>query len=46
LPGGADVVFDYANPAASIVGKQDRSARDKIASLVAGMGETFQTPVL
>jgi methyltransferase (TIGR00027 family) len=43
LPGGAEVVFDYRNPVTSHVTKQDRSARDKIGALTAGMGETSQT---
>jgi methyltransferase (TIGR00027 family) len=42
LPGGAHVVFDYANPPASIVEPGHRAAHEALAARVAELGETFR----
>lgn len=42
LPGGADVVFDYVNPAASIPAA-GRTAHQALAARVAAAGERFQS---
>lgn len=42
LPGGADVVFDYVNPTASIVEAGHRAAHEALAARVAELGETIQ----
>jgi methyltransferase (TIGR00027 family) len=43
LPGGAHVVFDYANPPASIREQQGRAAHDELAARVAAVGEAFKS---
>jgi methyltransferase (TIGR00027 family) len=42
LPGGAEVVFDYVNPATSISAAAGRTAHQALASRVAAVGERFQ----
>jgi methyltransferase (TIGR00027 family) len=42
LPGGADVVFDYVNPAASIE-PAGRAAHQALAARVAALGETIRS---
>ena len=42
LPGGADVVFDYVNPAASIA-PASRAAHQALAERVASVGESLQS---
>jgi methyltransferase (TIGR00027 family) len=42
LPGGAEVVFDYVNPAASIA-PAGRAAHQALAERVAGFGERIQS---
>ena len=42
LPGGAEVVFDYANPAGSVA-SDGRAAHQALAAHVAAAGETFQS---
>jgi len=42
LKGGADVVFDYGNPAASVV-PASRAANEALAERVAASGESFQS---
>jgi methyltransferase (TIGR00027 family) len=42
LPGGAELVFDYANPAAAIA-SGGRAAHLALAARVAASGETFQS---
>jgi methyltransferase (TIGR00027 family) len=42
LPGGADVVFDYVNPAASVA-PVGRAAHQALATRVAALGETFRS---
>jgi methyltransferase (TIGR00027 family) len=42
LPGGADVVFDYVNPAASVA-PAGRAAHQALAARVAARGETFRS---
>jgi methyltransferase (TIGR00027 family) len=41
LPGGADVVFDYVNPAGSVA-PAGRIAHQALATRVAALGETFK----
>jgi methyltransferase (TIGR00027 family) len=43
LPGGAEVVFDYVNPAASISAATGRAAHQALAARVAAVGERFQS---
>jgi methyltransferase (TIGR00027 family) len=43
LPGGAEVVFDYVNPATSIVAAAGRAAHQALAKRVAAAGERFQS---
>jgi methyltransferase (TIGR00027 family) len=42
LPGGAEVVFDYVNPAASVA-PAGRAAHQGLAERVASLGERFQS---
>ena len=42
LPGGGEVVFDYANPAASVA-PASRAANQALAERVAASGERFQS---
>jgi methyltransferase (TIGR00027 family) len=42
LPGGAHVVFDYVNPATSMVEPGRRAAHEALAARVAALGETLQ----
>jgi len=42
LPGGAEVVFDYANPARTVA-SDGRAAHQALADHVAAAGETFQS---
>jgi methyltransferase (TIGR00027 family) len=42
LPGGAHVVFDYINPAASMATPERRAAHQALAERVAALGETLQ----
>jgi len=42
LPGGAQVVFDYVNPAASMATRERRAAHQALAERVAALGETLQ----
>jgi O-methyltransferase involved in polyketide biosynthesis len=42
-PGGAQIVFDYANPAASIPDARLRQAQEKLAAMVAAEGEPFRS---
>jgi methyltransferase (TIGR00027 family) len=42
LPGGAHVVFDYVNPAASIMEAGSRAAHEALAARVAAIGEALQ----
>jgi methyltransferase (TIGR00027 family) len=42
LPGGSEVVFDYGNPAASVV-PASRAANEALAERVAAAGERFQS---
>jgi methyltransferase (TIGR00027 family) len=42
LPGGAEVVFDYVNPATSISAAAGRTAHQALAARVAAVGERFQ----
>jgi methyltransferase (TIGR00027 family) len=42
LPGGAEVVFDYVNPANSVA-PAGRAAHQALAERVASLGETFQS---
>jgi methyltransferase (TIGR00027 family) len=42
LPGGAEVVFDYVNPATSIPAAAGRTAHQALAARVAAVGERFQ----
>jgi methyltransferase (TIGR00027 family) len=43
LPGGAEVVFDYVNPATSIPAVAGRAAHQALAGRVAAIGERFQS---
>ena len=43
LPGGAEVVFDYVNPATSISAAAGRAAHQALAARVAAAGERFQS---
>jgi methyltransferase (TIGR00027 family) len=43
LPGGAEVVFDYVNPATSISAAAGRTAHQALAARVAAVGERFQS---
>lgn len=43
LPGGAEVVFDYVNPVASISAAAGRAAHRALAAGVAAAGERFQS---
>lgn len=43
LPGGAQVVFDYANPPASVSEQDGRAAHAALAARVAAVGESFKT---
>ena len=43
LPGGAEVVFDYVNPATSIPAASGRTAHQALAARVAAIGERFQS---
>ena len=43
LPGGAEVVFDYVNPATSISAAAGRAAHRALAERVAAAGERFQS---
>jgi methyltransferase (TIGR00027 family) len=43
LPGGAEVVFDYVNPATSIAAAAGRAAHQALAARVAAAGERFQS---
>jgi methyltransferase (TIGR00027 family) len=43
LPGGGHVVFDYANPPASIGEQQGRAAHDELTARVAAVGEAFKS---
>ena len=43
LPGGAEVVFDYMNPAASISAAAGRAAHQALEARVAAVGERFQS---
>jgi methyltransferase (TIGR00027 family) len=42
LPGGVEVVFDYANPPEAIEEPKARHTRDKMAAEVAALGEPFR----
>jgi methyltransferase (TIGR00027 family) len=42
LPGGAHVVFDYVNPAASMATPERRAAHQALAERVAALGESLQ----
>ena len=42
LPGGAHVVFDYVNPAASVIEPGRRAAHEALAARVAAMGESIR----
>ena len=50
LPGGAEVVFDYANPPEAIDDPERRAAHEELAARVAAAGEAFRcyldTPTL
>jgi len=41
LPGGAEVVFDYVNPATSVSAAAGRTAHQALAARVAAIGERF-----
>ncbi|MBX9649775.1 MAG: class I SAM-dependent methyltransferase [Xanthobacteraceae bacterium] len=43
LPGGAEVVFDYVNPATSISAAAGRAAHQALAARVAAAGERFRS---
>ena len=43
LPGGAEVVFDYANPSPTIDDAPAREAHDELAAHVAARGEPFRS---
>jgi methyltransferase (TIGR00027 family) len=43
LPGGAEVVFDYVNPATSVSAAAGRAAHQALAARVAVAGERFQS---
>ena len=43
LPGGAHVVFDYANPPESLSDPEGRAAQEALAARVASLGEPFQS---
>ena len=43
LPGGAHVVFDYANPPASLGDNEGRAAHEELAARVAAVGEAFKS---
>ncbi len=43
LPGGGEVVFDYANPAAAIVDESWRRGHDIVAARAAAAGEPLRT---
>jgi methyltransferase (TIGR00027 family) len=43
LPGGAEVVFDYVNPATSVSAAAGRAAHQALAARVAAAGERFQS---
>jgi methyltransferase (TIGR00027 family) len=43
LPGGAHVVFDYANPPAQLSEAEARAAHEELAARVAALGEAFQS---
>ena len=43
LPGGAEVVFDYVNPATSVSAAAGRTAHQALAARVAAIGERFQS---
>jgi methyltransferase (TIGR00027 family) len=43
LPGGAHVVFDYANPPESLSDPEGRAAHEALAARVASLGEPFQS---
>jgi methyltransferase (TIGR00027 family) len=50
LPGGAEIVFDYANPPDTIAGEATRAFLSELTARVAAAGEAFksfpETPVL
>ena len=43
LPGGAEVVFDYINPAATIADPEHRAFHEALVARVAEAGEAFQS---
>jgi methyltransferase (TIGR00027 family) len=43
LPGGAEIVFDYANPTASIADAETREFHAELAQRVAAAGEAFKS---
>jgi methyltransferase (TIGR00027 family) len=42
LPGGAHVVFDYVNPAASVADPERRAAHEALSARVAALGESIR----
>jgi methyltransferase (TIGR00027 family) len=42
LPGGAQVVFDYVNPAASVADPERRAAHEALSARVAALGERIR----
>jgi methyltransferase (TIGR00027 family) len=42
LPGGAEIVFDYANPPATIEAAESRAHHERMAARVAALGEQFR----